>query len=414
MLLQLRKRYGYFHTSSQLIHETIKTAIFRLTFKNTSVFVEGMDLPKLFISLKEPGLRKAENSDLPVVGVEPLVIDGIEFSLLNRWTIVKTTHTHDCVTFQSFSKGRKQRFGAYKSNSYCFWRLLILYDSNKKFYKGSVDYIQQTFLHLDLQKYINANYEKLEQVDDEYKKYSDPHYPVLPEEYNDHPFIPEINATQFTAFEKAQDLYHKSVIEAIDDPARIVEIEPFYSYMRQEANGCGVRSSVRDSNLAALSEEIRFMHGVNGKPELVYKDYEHSDSEHVLRSNIYRVNLGEHVHFYFMIFSFDSIGAFNVHKKNQFAPVFMTTNTHIVDCGIYANYVPAGNFICKIMDYDWQCLESDVQCTEAYAYIGDMYQGLYPFTDSALQRLLTKGGGGRRRSRRRLRGGRRSLRKGLR
>ena len=373
-----------------------------------------MDLPKLFLSLKEPGLRKAENSDLPVVGVKPLLIDTIEFSLLNRWTIVKSTHTHECVTFQSVAKGRKQRFAAYKSNSYSFWRLLILYDNNKKFYKGSVDYIQQTFLHLDLQKYINENYSRLELVADEYNKYSDPHYHVLPEEYDDHPFIPPIDETQFTAFEKTQDAYRKSVLEAIDDPQRIVELEPFYSYMKQEAHGCGVKSSERDSNLAELSERIRGSWPVNGTPELVYKDYEHIDYEHVLRSNIYRVILGAGVQFYFMIFSFDSADTFNVNKRNQFAPVFMTTNTNVMPCGIYANYVPAGNFICKIMDYDWQCLESNVQCTEAYKYIGDVYQSLYPFTDAVLQQLLPKTGSGRRGGRRSLRGGRRSLRAGLR
>lgn len=365
-------------------------------------------MPKLFLSLKEPGLRKAANSDEPVVGIKPLIINTIEFSLLNRWTIVRSAHSHDCVTFQSVDHGKKQRFAAYRSNSYSFWRLLILYDYNTKFYKGSVDYIQQTFLHLELQIYINANYEQLELVADEYIKYSDPHYLVLPEEYDDHP---EIDESLFTAVEKKQDMYRKSLIETIDSPERIVEIEPFYSYMQHEGNGCGIQSSVRESNLDELSEKIRALLGVNGETELVYKDYVHSDYEHVLRSNIYRVILGTDIQFYFMIFSFDSVGAFNVHTRNQFAPVFMTTNTNVLPCGIYANYVPAGNFICKIMDYDWQCLESNVQCTSAYKYIGDIYQGLYPFTDPALQRLLPKTGSGRRRSGRRLRGGRRSMRR---
>lgn len=380
-----------------------------------------MPFPPLFLSLA-PTFRTAKDSDLPLA-IDPLIINGIEFSLLNRWSIVKSTHRHECVTFQSVNGGIKQRFAAYKSNSYSFWRLLISDDSNKMFYKGSVDYIQQTFLHLDLQKYINANYMQLEQVADEYLKYSNPHFQVLPEENNDHP--QPRDSSLFTEVEITQDLYRKSVISAIDSPGRIIELEPFNSYMKQEGNGCGEVSAGRDSNLIALSEQIRAMLPINGKPALVYKDYEHSDLEHSLRSDIYRIILGaadKDVQFYFMIFSFDSFGAFNVHKQNQFAPVFMTTNANVMPCGIYANYVPAGNFICKIMDYDWQCLESDVQCTPAYKYIADMYQNIYPFTTAALQGLLVPAqapapvphnAGGRRRTgrRRRLRTRRRSSRR---
>jgi hypothetical protein len=41
-----------------------------------------------------------------------------------------------------------------------FWRL-CLYSNDDKIYKGNSDYVQQTFIHLKLQEYIEINWEKI-------------------------------------------------------------------------------------------------------------------------------------------------------------------------------------------------------------------------------------------------------------
>jgi hypothetical protein len=377
--------------------------------------------PPLFLSLaKEPGPRAAEDTDQPVVGLEPLIIDSVSFALLNKWKIIKSSHYHVCVTFQTNFEGQVRRFAAYKSNSYMFWRLCILYDKNKKFYKGRHDYIQQTFLHLELQKYINANYHLLEEVDGavEYERYSDPHFPVLPEEYDDHPFIPDRDPAQFDASQIALVAYNQSVTRTIDDPTRIDIVEPFYSFARIESNGCGIQSESRNSDLDGLGEKIESAFKLATTPTLVYKDYIQSYEEFTLKADIYVVKLqdktgGEEVLLYFMTFSIDSVAPYNIHKRGQFAPIFLTSSTDVMLCGIYKKYIPAGTYICKIIDYDFQALDANESISETYKYIGDMYQNIYPYNQASIKTLVSKiGGASRKRKYKRGRGRRTTVKRG--
>jgi len=71
-------------------------------------------------------------------------------------------------------------------------------------------------------------------------------------------------------------------------------------------------------------------------------------------------------------------------KDMHIMPVYITDeNTSITPLGLYPRYIQANNFICKLFEYLSQCTELEEQnnnCFNGYAYIGDRYDNLYPFT----------------------------------
>lgn len=52
----------------------------------------------------------------------------------------------------------------------------------------------------------------------------------------------------------------------------------------------------------------------------------------------------------------------------------------INEFGLYSNYIPAGNYICKILDYTDQCTSRYKPCSRSYSYIGYIYDNLYPYS----------------------------------
>jgi hypothetical protein len=61
--------------------------------------------------------------------------------------------------------------------------------------------------------------------------------------------------------------------------------------------------------------------------------------------------------------------------------------------GLYSHYIQAGQFICKLFDYVEQCSLDESKrktCLGKYVFIGDRYNGLFPFTltPDQLERLL--------------------------
>jgi hypothetical protein len=50
--------------------------------------------------------------------------------------------------------------------------------------------------------------------------------------------------------------------------------------------------------------------------------------------------------------------------------------------GLYSRYIRVGMYICKLFEYDSQCIEgeSENKCTETYTFIGNRYVNLFPYT----------------------------------
>ena len=318
---------------------------------------------------------------------EPIVLSNITFQAINKWTYSTRQH----LTFLSTVDGVTKELAAYKSMSELgFWRLFVRDIGGRMYYKGkdiiSIDYVQQTFIDIQLQKYFNHVLDSLPNVDG------------------------DIEATKYLLGDHAQ-----SIRNHIDDETRREHIEPFYSYYKDKNNLCGhLQKPTRNEDLLNFSSKVQSAFPTPGVPELVYKNFNFlntytTKTEFVydiidkisMTGDIYKIKLGtieeKEIILYFVLYSLqtsyramhptDPYNIYSINIQYKFAPVFLTTSNDITSYGIYAKYILAGNYICKILDYDYQCLPQNKKCTELYTYVGHIYENIYPYTLPIIQEL---------------------------
>jgi hypothetical protein len=332
--------------------------------------------------------------------VEPIILDGITFLAINKWKNGRKQH----INFTSTTPDASTKpLCAYKSQSEVgTWRLFVMYDRRGTYYKGApsyvekfgvtvygVDYVQQSFIHYDLQKYFNSVLDVLPEITGR--------YPIIAEVEK---YIPGIG----------NDRVIQSIKDEIDDPSRMEKIEPFFSYFNKPESRCGFPLDTRE-NLLKLSEEVEAAFPVVGIPELVYENYTFIDNDLemarygpdiftnkiMLTADIYKTKLGEvgdkQIILYFMIYSINTSVEGNnsikpMKEEYKLAPCFLTTSNDITPFGLYSKYVLAGNYICKVLDYTIQCYRKNKRCTRTYSFTGDMYDSIYPFTTPTLQSIV--------------------------
>ena len=364
---------------------------------------------------------------------EPLILNGITFTLLNKWKQGAYIH----ITFLSSDKrGETMRLCAYKSRSELgFWREFVLTEGIRPaYYKGApvlitkemglpaqhypvngqssisgIDYIQMTFIHLELQKYFNDNLAGLEELGvpeaiAEFKKYMDPWNPHDP---RDKP----IGET-----EQLQYAFVKGIKAHINDEARQEKIEPFITYANNPQNWCGVAMESRDNKLRIFSKKVERAFPEPDDPILVYKDYTFEDRSPPdvlsVTGDIYKIKLGavgekekrKEVFLYFMRYNLDtesSVGDIApLHLKNKIIPILLTTSDSSTPYGLYSKFVLAGNYICKVLNYTKTSLNTNTRCTSTYSLISGIYEKLYPYyTNPKIQALI--GAGKKRKTRKR-------------
>ena len=362
---------------------------------------------------------------------EPLVLNGIKFSLLNKWKQGAYIH----ITFLSTdAAGKTIRLCAYKSRSELgFWREFVLTEGIRPaYYKGApiiitkemglpardypvnglssisgIDYIQMTFIHLTLQKYFNDNLAELAELSpadaaEEFKKYMDPWNPANP--------LDKPNGEA----EKSQYAFVKDIKAQINDEARQEKIEPFITYASNPQNWCGVAMESRDKNLRIFSKKVERAFPTPEEPVLVYKDYTFEDRSppDILSviGDIYKIKLGavngKEVLLYFMRYNLDSESSVGdiapLHLKNKIIPVLLTTSDSSTPYGLYSKFILAGNYICKVLNYTKTSLNTNIRCTSTYSLISGIYEKLYPYyTNLKIQELI--GAGKKRKTRKSLR-----------
>ena len=217
--------------------------------------------------------------------IKPITISGFTFLALKRWENQGRNH----ITFSSTTAdGVITELSAYESSSELgFWRLFVfLSHDSDTYYKGLVDkktgfmgwdYVQQTFIHLELQKYFDEVYPKLPASENrfEYRKFreemifdEDPRTRIT-EMYEKSPSlyksvyrntpVEEVIQKEEKQNEEAIEKNKKieTIKNEIDDTSRIEKIEPFYSYSEIRSNRCGISTAARDENLKALSKQIQ-------------------------------------------------------------------------------------------------------------------------------------------------------------
>lgn len=323
------------------------------------------------------------------------IIGGIEFTLIGRGHWGKSDR--ETVYYTSLGK----MWAAYRSNSECeFWRLLIRANTTENnFYKGNYDYIQQTFIHLDLQKFINDMYYKLQ-------PHSKPHDLPPCMSFNIASTM-DADLDEHNAYDIAQMYIElKQNHEMIDDPNRNIEVKPFNYLLNQsyepERLVCGDKNDYLHFFLDAFSKLLYNNYSIRGYAKVQYHEFG-LDGTMLGIGDIYCIILDKiedgtyqdarspsTVKLYCYackIFktpkSIDMYSTDDICSKDMHVMPLLCTTEHvkITPAGIYSQYINCGAFICKIFDYTQQCIYTEMgqQCTEKYNYIGHRYDMLFPY-----------------------------------
>jgi len=368
---------------------------------------EGYDINPIQSEREKLGRDPDRDWTIPVDDRKPLVepttpltdsektilIGGIEFTLIGRGHYGQ--NGRETVYYTSHGK----MWAAYRSNSECgFWRLLIRTDLGQiqqTFFKGHYDYVQQTFIHLDLQKFINDMY---------YKLPPDSIPPDLPpcmsfsNERLDAELNPSIKA----------DMYNEYKInhEMIDDPKRNIEVRPFNYLLNQpydpERLVCGDKNDYLHFFLEVFSKLLYNSYSIRGYAKVQYHEfglagtmlgigdiycvildkiqggtYQDAASPSTVKLYCYACKIFKTPK------SFDLYPVIDICSKDMhIMPLLcITEKVQITPAGIYSQYINCGAFICKIFEYKQQCIYNEFgqQCTKKYNYIGHRYDMLFPY-----------------------------------
>lgn len=279
-----------------------------------------------------------------------------------------------------------------------FWRLCVEQKIKNKegesfvgiLYKG-IDYIQQTFIHIDLQKFINENINHIDKIYDTDKN--------------------------ICSYEGNNNL--SNIISHVNDISRYNKYDndiPIFKEYRK--NKCG---SIKINNEHITEEELlknlndfskKFSENfdiVIDTNEKIYENYKFNkiinsiinpaDTSFInFTGNIYKVKLqnkenkGIEIWLYYINYNLtikicSNKSSKNICKiepiKNKYSPLLLIhVSSIITKFGLYSEYIMSGNYICKLIDYRTQCSDGKTaysQCTSEYTYIGDRYNNLFPF-----------------------------------
>jgi len=296
-----------------------------------------------------------------------ITIQGINFTL-KEYDSRTFTNRGSLLIESRFTKDRipyKREFYVYQSRSEMgFWRFACR-DSGTHLFKGEYDYIQQTFIHLELQKFINENLTRVR------------HYP------NRDPVV-DHSRIDFSCTDKTMTTLNSETRKLDIDPMDSVKID------------CGekINEEYIKKELMDFNKKLTKKYNIGSINYISDYKYEHIYEKEIIKlklvGKIFRVELinkigGRNLFLYVLFYNtrFCNDEDSKRYEKNKLIPIFFTYSNRITHLGIYEDYIKSGVFICKILEYKSQCLVPG-ECTEEYSYVGDRYDDL-----SFLQRILS-------------------------
>jgi hypothetical protein len=362
------------------------------------------------MAAKDSGSLATISTSNPQITIDEFTFVLIQVVNLNpRYSEILEIHSYK----SSEPELEPTKFWVYRSNSELgFWRLCINeYDDDSRtlWYKGKHDYIQSTFIHIQLQVFINENIK----IDPITKKRR-----VKRTIYNR-------VSKQPTNICCTSCPNKREAIAQINDVSRIISEEPFLTINNYDNHptrpiGCGrmpqgTPNRVIKSILQNFSIELSEQYIVDNVTFISRSDFEF---ENILNSEgeIYSIELtrktpdpsleSNNIIVYFMktklIKKPQSIQNSDILIKNitricgmpfHIFPFFITTkDVRITNFGLFNKYIPSGLFICKLFDYGKpydQCTVEELaneQCSPFYSYIGKRYNDLFPLNE-AVRRL---------------------------
>jgi len=306
-----------------------------------------------------------DNKIIDIKNYLSIIINNIEFILLVYSP--KGNDDKGCLWVKSIKNGENYYFSLYRSDSEGgFWRLGYKEkeDDRINMYKGDTDYVQQTFIHLKLQIFINENLTKINK--------------------NSISITPALSKSPFLNTNTNEEK------NMINDKNRLLYLCNGDG-SEYKNNKCG--DKITKQNVNEMSKIIESNYNL-GNFEFVnnYKFKKNSDSLNIdLNAKIYKIELllkknlnNNDLYLYFMKYnlSYKKLTSINIEKDDYFIPLLIISkDSSINEYGLYTKYVHAGNYICKLFEYNIQCHENEKyidKCSKTYSYMGELYNKIFP------------------------------------
>jgi hypothetical protein len=306
-------------------------------------------------------------------------IDDYYFRILNknnnkdRLIInINSSKNKDFSTFNEFSVYLS------KSDLGCFRLGLKQNYDQKTYYKGEIDYIQQTFIHVKLQEFIYKC------LDLEYLQYTD---------------------KQFCNINKSlNEVEIKKITDHIDDNKRAIKKEPFISYDKYK---CGedkklfIDSGDLIIKLNEFSRQLETLYNCDIQDhKFIFKrtvddqfdNYTIKFNKINLKLKIKNDNYQDNIVLYYCTAYITKFQKEQVQTQYINLPIFLTTDDKITEFGTFNTYILAGNYICKAFEYTNQCTLDIAFCSlqyrkendldkyyfDDYYLIGNRYDNIFP------------------------------------
>jgi hypothetical protein len=353
-----------------------------------------------FFSRTKPKIKK----------IRKIIIDDYTFILVSK--ILTTGRTF--VNIHSYNNDNLEiileNFWVYPSNSelgtwrFCSSLDAMFYKGNYKIYEDNedkknvfkltttndyiYDYIQQTMIHIELQKFIDKNLSKIDTYENKKSTY--------PSEWKNKPLCLNINT-------------NLKIKNMIDDQSRAIKESPFIEFNQKTHCGDTI-SSIEESDffktLSDFSTEFKELYYIEEAPELIYTFKKIFENIITINGNINSITLRRKVNItgsntniiklYYLTIKLEKITAASAHTQNiinickknvHFMPIcLIPIDATCNSIGLYTKYIPCGAYICKLFDYssmhNMQCTPSEIKhgrCTPTYSYIGTRYDNMFPF-----------------------------------
>jgi hemerythrin len=328
-------------------------------------------------------------------------INGITFELISNGIY----HDREIVKI----KQQDVFFYCYRSNSETgIWRLLV-----GQFYKGTVDYVTASFIHIDLQQHINNHHKHLptETTDDIHsnvtKRDDGDDYYVTYDLLNDGTrvdnndlFKPLQLCPSGTCFIK-NDLKQKLeqiIKNTINDQTSkklgllLVEINQHNKYYETLLDIFNNKKQPSDKQSDKIKQLIDTFHVYMETYFIIDDSYCRNIGEYNFKFPKQDLTINHEFNEYRIINKTDDtqkykliVSKYSIHKNEGYFIINMVPDdSKINKFGLYDKICSAGIFISKLFEYTQQCnlstsdKDSPVECKETYAYIGHYFQKAWP------------------------------------
>jgi hypothetical protein len=185
-----------------------------------------------------------------------------------------------------------------------------------------------------------------------------------------------------------------NIYEHINETDRKIKEEPFKNYSN---NKCGEDNlklkSIVNENLDKFSIELEKIYNYSNNKSI--SNIIINENNNVYNLKFYKVELKLKEQYKNVNYQDNNILYYCNAKITKFLnyelgpiyinlPVFLTTEEgeKITKFGTYEKYILAGNYICKIFDYNTQC-SNDLRgvCYDGYLLIGNRYDNIFPLKE---------------------------------